>query len=125
MKHGLHKRTVRRRLAWLLLPALLLRAFIPAGFMPAHDSAFPIGICPDGFPAQLLHHGAHHHDHGHGGASQSEHCVFGGSSSAATPQSAAWGEQAPPPMLAESRPATPVLFVRLVHLPEPRGPPTA
>ena len=42
-----------RRLAWLLLPALLLRALIPVGFMPlAGASGAYLGFCP-GSGAQL------------------------------------------------------------------------
>jgi hypothetical protein len=67
----------------VLLMTVVLRALIPAGFMPAAD--FTYQICPDGFPAQLLHdehaaHHAHHHDGDHGshehGAARAEHCVF-------------------------------------------------
>jgi hypothetical protein len=89
---------------WLisvLLLAVVTRALIPVGFMPAAN--FTYEICPDGFPAQLLHgvgksaaHGdasvhdehAAHHVHaaqsesqhsGHGShehAVRAEHCVF-------------------------------------------------
>jgi hypothetical protein len=62
-----------------LLVALVVRALIPAGFMPATDRPFSFQICPDGFPAALLKTGtagllhlddaspthAHHH-HGDG-----------------------------------------------------------
>jgi hypothetical protein len=37
-----------------LLIALVVRALIPAGFMPATDRPFSFQICPDGFPAALL-----------------------------------------------------------------------
>jgi hypothetical protein len=37
-----------------LLVALLVRALIPAGFMPASDRPFSFQVCPDGFPAALL-----------------------------------------------------------------------
>lgn len=57
-----------------LLVALVVRALIPAGFMPAADRPFSFQICPDGFPAALLqdgaalpasaHEGHHHHDNG-------------------------------------------------------------
>lgn len=67
------------RQSWIvsaLLFALIVRALIPAGFMPA--AGFSFQICPDGFPAHLLqvdaalahdsggeqsaHAGHHHHD---------------------------------------------------------------
>jgi hypothetical protein len=37
-----------------LLVALVVRALIPAGFMPATDRPFSFQVCPDGFPAALL-----------------------------------------------------------------------
>jgi hypothetical protein len=82
----------RQWLISLLLVAIGVRALIPAGFMPATDRPFSFQICPDGFPAQLLHdvaigdeHAAHHHgqqqqdDTGstpEHGAARAEHCVF-------------------------------------------------
>ncbi len=77
----------RRWLISALLIALVVRALIPAGFMPATDRPFSFQICPDGYPAHLLKaahdpHAAHqHHDdgagdtHNHSSASF-EHCVF-------------------------------------------------
>ena len=85
-----------------LLVALVVRALIPAGFMPATDRPFSFQICPDGFPTALLadgaatgagqsaadggqpdapahaghHHGipdAGHHDHGDGLLALSHH----------------------------------------------------
>ena len=54
-----------------LLVAVVVRALIPAGFMPATDRPFSFQVCPDGFPAALLSDaaaGAAVHDDG--GASQ-------------------------------------------------------
>jgi hypothetical protein len=42
----------RRVLLGAVLFALIVRAMIPAGFMPAADFSFQ--ICPDGYPAHLL-----------------------------------------------------------------------
>jgi hypothetical protein len=81
----------------ILLVAVIARALIPAGFMPA--GGFTYQICPDGFPAQLLHdehaaHHAHHVNHANGAipgedqhgshehASRAEHCVFAAAASA-------------------------------------------
>jgi Protein of unknown function (DUF2946) len=74
----------RKLIAGILLFAFASRALVPMGFMPAMGHAFPLQICPDGFPPQLLHrgidhkHGAygaggstHHHD-----SSVSDHCAF-------------------------------------------------
>jgi hypothetical protein len=61
-------RNPRRWLIGTLLIALVARALIPAGFMPATDRPLSFQICPDGFPAHMLRsahagHGGHHlHD---------------------------------------------------------------
>lgn len=69
-----------------LLMALIVRALVPAGFMPATDRPFSFQICPDGFPAHMLavanasfapedegeasvHAGHHHHSHPDGASS--------------------------------------------------------
>jgi len=69
----------RRWVISVLLVTLLVRALIPAGFMPASDRPLSFQICPDGFPAALLAatpadpqhhegsgdiHAAHHHPGG-------------------------------------------------------------
>lgn len=91
MRRALHANN-RRWLIGTLLVALLVRALIPAGFMPAADRPLSFQICPDGFPAALLKndaavshhddggdpHAAHHHHGGatHSHAANAEHCVF-------------------------------------------------
>ena len=58
----------RRWLASLLAVAFVLRALIPAGFMPAGNGSLALQICPEGFPSALLasvagaEHAAHHPD---------------------------------------------------------------
>ena len=111
-------------LTLLVLPALLLRALIPAGFMPAHDAPLALEICPDGFPAGLLLHATHHHDQGTRGGAHGDHCLFGsacgGGPLLQTPQcvgSSAALKAATPHLSA------PALPVRLVYLPRARGPP--
>jgi len=79
-------RTLRPQIFLALAATLLLRAMIPAGFMPAAIGAgFPLQVCPSGLPDGALqrlagahanhdhndHHGhqghhAHHDQHGHG-----------------------------------------------------------
>lgn len=56
-----------------LLLALVLRAFIPVGYMPSADRPFTLELCPDGFPVELL--SAAHEEHvNHGfGPAGSEH----------------------------------------------------
>jgi DUF2946 family protein len=83
--------TQRQWIFSILLLALLVRALVPAGFMPSSEQPFSFQICPDGFPAQLLHSAdAHQHHHHPGGDDQTnddrggphehgvraEHCVF-------------------------------------------------
>jgi|SRR5882757_853966 len=53
-----------RWLASLLVVALALRALIPVGFMPTGNGQVALQICPEGFPAALLHHSGHHHESG-------------------------------------------------------------
>jgi hypothetical protein len=120
--------------------AVVVRALIPAGFMPAAD--FTYQICPDGFPAQLLHseHAVHHAHHADGSpqgdvqhsgrgshehAARGEHCVFA---------AAAVGGLAPQTILLLTTdetaaaphvyfaPAPPALAHYRAH--QPRGPPT-
>jgi len=113
----------RRLLAGLMLAAFAVRALIPPGFMPAHAAPLALEICPDGFPAQMLGHAAHH---SHGNHAHADHCVFGGAGAGApAPQLASLAVLwlAPQPPVERREPVTPV--VRLIHLPQARGPPTA
>ncbi len=55
-----------RRARWavqgFLLLAVVLRAFIPVGYMPSADRPFTLQLCPDGLPRTLLpDEHAHHH----------------------------------------------------------------
>lgn len=67
----------RRGLAggWILA-ALLFRAYIPAGFMPASGMPFMLEICPTGLSAQMPAHHAHHAHHG-AGHGHFDNCPFG------------------------------------------------
>jgi hypothetical protein len=122
---GLARLRARRRFwALLALPALWLHLLIPAGFMPANDAPLSLQICPEGFPAGLLAHAGHHHHHGGGEHGGGEHCTFGAAGGNGPPS-----QQAPPlahpyPVLVAAEPCgAPRLFVRLVYLPQARGPP--
>lgn len=72
MRTALLSRNTRQWLISALLVALVTRALIPAGFMPATDRPFSFQICPDGFPAQLLASSQNPHAHHHhpGGSEQ-------------------------------------------------------
>ena len=96
-------RARRRRWALLALPALLLRALVPAGFMPmATADGLSIGFCPDfaalprGVAAAVRSHDHHHHHHDHGmpdgsaGGAHHAPCLFAASAVlAGTPAAAA------------------------------------
>jgi hypothetical protein len=75
-----------RWLASLLVVALALRALIPVGFMPGGNGHLALQICPEGFPAFLLHNPGHHHHEGHDSSQvpghdhkswMQGHCPFG------------------------------------------------
>lgn len=126
----------RRWLALLLLPALIVRAGIPAGFMPfAGPGGAYLGFCPGagGLPLaanELVTHASHsghtHHPGGAPGAPGTQHnpsCVF--STGAATTFAATLAAALAPPV--PSAPA--VRVASLIFLPailrsqSPRAPP--
>jgi hypothetical protein len=144
-------RNTRQWVISALLVALVTRALIPAGFMPATDRPFSFQICPDGFPAQLLTrsqnpHAHHQHAEGHAAgveqiataesdtagtsthhqhsAAGKEHCVF---AAAAVVGPLAFA----PTFAAEAVIALPVAALTLpshtesirFRIPQPRGPP--
>ena len=113
----------RGLVAVLVLAAFGVHALIPDGFMPG-GGRLSIQICPDGFPGQLVTSGASHH-HG-GNAPHTDHCAFG-STGPGGPLASLSSLAAS--TLARDVPAVDVLSpdaaVRLVHLPQPRGPPAA
>jgi hypothetical protein len=122
MRFGLARISTARLLTGVMLAAFAARALIPEGFMPSHATPLSLEICPEGLPAQLLMHGGHHHPGGH---PHSEHCVFGSAGCGPVTQltslvPVSFGPQAP---LARARAAA--MPVRLVHLPQARGPPAA
>lgn len=128
-------RTLRARCRRWALPGLLpvvwLHLLVPAGFMPADDAPLSLAICPEGFPAALLAHAGHHHHHGggHGGGGHGggEHCGFAAAAANGPPSQPAPALESPPaePVAAGSSYRAPILPIRLVHLPEARGPPAA
>jgi hypothetical protein len=123
----------RKLIAGILLFAFASRALVPMGFMPATGEAFPLQICPDGFPPQLLHHGMEHAHgtHGSGGSthqhdsSVSEHCAFaavaGAPPAANTPAVQVSFAGTLTPQLDTTRPIFRALRFRIQ---QPRGPPS-
>jgi hypothetical protein len=110
-------------MASIMLVAFATRALIAPGFMPAGDRPFSLEICWEGFPAEMLAHGAPHHRHS-GSPSHSEHCVFGTACSAGPIPHLLL-----PSDISAARQLLAVAFVsiavavRFVHLPQPRAPP--
>lgn len=147
-------RRIRRTfMASIMLVAFASRLLIPPGFMPASGRPFLMEICWDGVPTNLLaqvgladvhalgmesmgmdpmptgdgtshqaeSQGAHHS----GSPSRGEHCVFGtASNTGPTPHLPLLGD------LYSTQPLRTVAFasvagaVRVVHLPQPRAPPS-
>lgn len=75
---------IRLKPILLVFTALLLRAAIPAGYMPAAaGSGLLFEFCPEGVPAEFMQvlSGDDHHDHdqmGHGGMDHDDHhCPVG------------------------------------------------
>ena len=64
----------RDLLTSLLLVALLFRAYIPVGFMPASGAPFQLELCP-AFGLSVPAHHLHHHDSRHHADLQD--CPFG------------------------------------------------
>jgi hypothetical protein len=60
--------------AIIVLAALLLRAYIPVGFMPANGAPFQLELCPAFGMSTPAHH-VHHHDSQHHADIQD--CPFG------------------------------------------------
>jgi hypothetical protein len=84
----------KRRHRWwatALLPALLLRALIPAGFMPAVGAGSPgLVFCEPGAAGTAALPAHHHHPHGHDDAGHGSHraageCPFAQSAAPALP----------------------------------------
>jgi hypothetical protein len=124
MRFGLSRMSTRRLLAGVMLAAFAVRALIAPGFMPAHEVAFALEICPEGFPAPLLGHSAHHHPAG--GHAHGDHCVFGSAGAAGpAPQLANLGCLWLAPQQPLGRRDRAAIVVQLIHLPQARGPPRA
>ncbi len=116
-----------------VLVVFAARALVPPGYMPSHERPWSFEICPEGWPATLVHPGTHAHSGAHasgtshpGPHARGEHCVFG--------TLCAWGPASAPigatvlliqPLSAAATvPEAPAAMPR-VCLPEPRGPPSA
>jgi len=119
-KRVFHSR--RDLLGTLLLLALLFRAYVPVGFMPASGAPFLLEPCPAAYPAQSFAHHGHHDSATH---SHFENCPFG-SSPAAAPIAHSIGFDLPAPIASRSLPTFEPLLrsARLDLNHPPRGPPS-
>jgi hypothetical protein len=104
----------------LLLALLLLRAYVPVGYMPARGAPFLLEICPAGLMVGMAHHA---HQHG-GSHAEFENCPFGSTPGAAPISShldfAASGQVAVPLIFALD---SPLYQAKLARAHQPRGPP--
>ena len=122
----------------LALPALLLRALVPPGFMPvAEEQGLSIELCPDAgaLPPGIAltasahsHHHAHHHGAGGPDSSSATHhapCLFTASATlAAAPAEVALLAPGPAPHVAAEPARGPQLHLpSIVRVQSPRGPP--
>src|ERR1700733_12821003 len=110
-------------LAIVLLAALVFRAYIPVGFMPASGTPFLVELCPaSAGGAAPSHHTHHHHSQGQ---ADFQDCPFG-SAPASGPVSQLIAFE--PPGRITSFIETPVgpgcLATRLLRTHQPRGPPS-
>lgn len=118
------RRRRRALLAALLLPALLLRALIPSGFMPASTG---LEFCDGGFHVGAALHGHHRGMPGSPtGAAHGDGCVFAGSAAglAPAPASAADAVLAPAAASLALPESAERVFFPILRAQSPRGPPS-
>jgi hypothetical protein len=111
----------RGGLGILLLALLALRAYVPAGFMPASGIPFLLELCPAALAAGMPASHAHHHSGTH---ADLESCPFGsapvGGPVPHLDLEFAGPEQALPIVAVQ----TPSINLRPRHSHQPRGPPS-
>jgi hypothetical protein len=115
----------------LVLPALLLRALIPAGFMPlAGAGGAYLGLCPGAAPAsaprEFLGHDTEPHRHGHGGAPRTHQhpaCIFSFGATTASAAALSLLSAMPLPMQSAARAVSLVLLPPILRAQSSRGPP--
>jgi len=122
MRSTLFNRRKRELVTSILLVALVLRALIPAGFMPASGQGFSLAICRTTFQATSAPQDTGQYP---GRPSHIEHCAFGNAPAAGPAMEVA--RVLPTPVTA----AEPILLlceplhlnVGLVRVQQPRAPP--
>ena len=122
MRSTVFNRRRRELVTSILLVALVLRALIPAGFMPASGEGFSLTICRGDLSVPSSPHDTVRHP---GNAPHTEHCAFGNAPAPGPAMEVA--RVLPTPVTS----AEPILFlseplhlnVGLVRVQQPRGPP--
>jgi hypothetical protein len=110
----------------LLLVALLFRAYVPIGFMPASGTPFLLELCADAAPMPMsMPMPAHHHHHSGTSHNQFQSCPFG-SAPVAGPIAHLIGFAPPAPSVPQTILTfeSPRISARLERAHQPRGPPT-
>jgi hypothetical protein len=117
---GIVRACMRRPLLSLLLLALVVRAYIPVGFMPASGTPFLLEICPMGMQGAMDGH------HPTGGHTHGEDCPFGCSTSVAGPVPHAIAYERGRLVVTQPTSASlsAVAIARRERAHPPRGPPT-
>ena len=129
MSTGLPSLRRQRRLTALVLPALVLRALIPFGFMPIAASGGPsIGLCPGtaGLPPGIVHTHGSHAGTGGDGAGTIHHapCLYAASSTiAGAPAAAVLAFSAPPTASVDAGPAACIFSPTILRAQGARAPP--
>ncbi len=129
-------RSRRHQLTWLVLPALLLRALIPAGFMPfAGPGGAYLGLCPGAgslAPSALIGHGHHHHvaeEGGTPGAPSGGHhhpaCIFSLGATSAAAATVLLVSAIPAPRAPADRADSLVILPPILRAQSSRAPPPA
>lgn len=118
-KHPFHSR--RDLFCSLLLAALLLRAYVPVGFMPASGTPFLLEMCPGTYQVPMP---AHHGQHDPATHAHFENCPFGSAPAAAPIAEIAVFAPPAPLVSASLHPFEPLLLcARLDRNHPPRAPP--
>jgi hypothetical protein len=130
-----HLRSRRHQLTWLVLPVLLLRALIPAGFMPlAGAGGAYLGFCPGASapaPSALVGHARHHsHDEpGAPGAPAGGHphpaCIFSLGAATAAAAAVSLVSTVAAPRAPADRADSLVVLPPILRAQSSRGPPPA
>jgi hypothetical protein len=114
-------KTRRRWIGIPLLVLLALRAYVPAGFMPASGTPFLLELCPAALAAEMPASHAHHHSGTHAAL---ETCPFGSAAAGGPVPHLDLAFAAPVQALPIAAFKTPSINLRPRQSHQPRGPPS-